>query len=114
MYDRSIMVRKCASFVFGLSLLVVIGFVMSHAHPLRVPGGSTGFSTPCQPASPAFKATGESKVVSTLDSTFAAENAEAAAGVVRGSRVGTVSQAIPSPVPGAYPPLFHRPPPANS
>ena len=113
MYDRS-MVRRCASLVFGLSLLVVIDFAMSHAHPLRVPSGSTGFSTPCQPSSPAFKATGESKVVSTLDSTFSAENAKAAAGVGRGSCVGTVSRTIPSPAPGAYPPLLHRPPPANS
>lgn len=108
------MVRKCVSFVFGLSLLVVIGFAMSHAHPLRVPSGSIGFSIPCQPAAPAFKATGESKVVSTPDSTFAAENAGTATGVVRGPGIGTVSQAIPSPIPWAYPPLLHRPPPANS
>lgn len=109
-YDRS-MVRKCASFAFGLALIVALGFAMAHAQPLKAPGGSTGFSTPCEPASPSFKATSESKVVSTIDSTFAAENAGTPAAVVRGSRVETLSRAIPPP---AYPPLLHRPPPANS
>jgi hypothetical protein len=112
-YDRS-MVRKCASFVFGLALVVALGFAMVHSHPLKAPGGSTGFSTPCEAASPVFKATSESKVVSTIDSIFAAENAGAPAGVVRGSRVEAVSRSIPPPAPGGYPPLFHRPPPANS
>ena len=112
-YDRS-MVRKCANFAFGLGLVVALGFAMAHAHPLKAPGGSTDFSTPCEPASPAFKATSESKVVSTIDSTFAAENAGAPAGVVRGSRVEAVSRSIPPPAPGAYPPLLHRPPPADS
>ena len=113
MYDR-FMVRKCASFGFGLALVVALGFAMVHAHPLKAAGGSTGFSTPCEPASPLFKAASESKVVSTIDSTFAAENAGAPAGVVRGSHVEAVSRSIPPPAPGAYPPLLHRPPPANS
>jgi hypothetical protein len=112
-YDRS-MVRKCASFAFGLALIVTLGFAMVQAHPLKVPGGSTGFSTPCEPASPAFKATSESKVVSTIGSTFAAENAGSPAGAVRGSRVEAVSRSMPPQAPGAYPPLLHRPPPANS
>ncbi len=50
-YDRS-MVRNCASFAFGLALIVALGFAMAHANPLKAPGGSTGFSTPCEPASP--------------------------------------------------------------
>ena len=108
------MVRKCASFAFGLALIVALGFAMAHAHPLKAPGGSTGFSTPCGPASPAFKATSESKVVSMIDSTFAAENAGAPGGVVRGSRVEAVSRSIPPQAPVAYPPLLHRPPPVNS
>jgi hypothetical protein len=53
-------------------------------------------------------------VVSTIDSTFAAENTGAPAGVVRGSRVEVVSRSIPPQAPVAYPPLLHRPPPANS
>ena len=108
------MVRKCASFAFGLALIVALGFAMAHANPLKAPGGSTGFSTPCEPAPPSFKATSESKVVSTIDSTFAAENAGGPAGVVRGSRVEAVSRPILPPAPAAYPPLLHRPPPANS
>ena len=108
------MVRKCASFAFGLALIVALGFAMAHAHPLKAPGGSTGFSIPCEPASPAFKATSESKVVSTIGSTYAADNGGAPAGVVRGSRVEAVSRSIAPPAPRAYPPLLHRPPPANS
>lgn len=108
------MVRKCASFAFGLALIVALGFAMAHAQPLKAPGGSTGFSTPCEPAPPAFKATSESKLVSTIDSTFAAENAGAPAGVAAGSRVEAVSRSNPPQVPGAYPPLLHRPPPAPS
>ena len=111
-YDR-FMVRKCASFALGLVLFVAFVLPMAHAHPLKAPGGSTGFSTPCEPASTAFKATSESKVVSTFDSTFTAENAGAPAGVVRGSRVEAVSRSIPPQAPGGYPPLLHRPPPAN-
>jgi len=112
-YNRSVL-RKCASFAFGLALIVALGLAMAHAQPLKAPGGSTGFSTPCEPASPSFKATSESKVVSTIDSTFAAENAGAPASVVRGSRVEAVSRSIPPPAPWAYPPLLHRPPPVNS
>ena len=108
------MVRKCASFAFGLALIVVLGFAIARAHALKIPGASTGFSTPCEPASPAFKAASESKAVSTIDATYAAENAEARAGVVRRSYVETVARAITPPAPRAFPPLFHRPPPANS
>jgi hypothetical protein len=108
------MVRKFGSFAFGWALIVALGFAMAHAHPLKAPGGSINFSAPCLPVSPAFKATSESKVVSTIDSTFAAENAEAPACVVPGSRVETVLRAIPLPAPHAYPPLLHRPPPPNS
>ena len=108
------MVRKCASFAFGLALIVALGFAMTHAHPLKAPGASIGFSTPCEPASPAFKATSESKVGSAFDSTFAAENAGAPARVVRASRVEAVSRPILPPAPASYAPLLHRPPPANS
>ena len=108
------MVRKCASFAFGLVLVGALGLAMAHTHPLKAPGGSTNFSTPCEPASPAFKTTSESKVVSTIDSTFATENAGAQAGVVREPRIQAVSWSIPPQAPGAYPPLLHRPPPANS
>ena len=112
-YDRG-MVRKCASIASGLVLIVALGFAMAHAHTLKVPGGSTGFSTPCEPASPAFRAASGSKAVAAIDSILAGENAGAPAGVVRGSRVEAVSRSLPPPAPGAYPPLLHRPPPANS
>ena len=108
------MVRKCASFAIGLTLIVVLGFAMAHAHALKIPGASTGFSTPCEPASPAFKAASESTAVSTIDSTYAAEKAEGPAGVVRGYCVETVARATVPPAPRAFPPLFDRPPPANS
>ena len=106
------MVRKCASFAFGLALLVALGFVMAHA--LKIPGASTGFSAACEPASPVFKAACELKTVAPIDSTYAAQNAEASAGVARRSHVGTVARAVPPPAPRAFPPLFRRPPPANS
>lgn len=112
-YDRSV-VRKCASFAFGLALVVALGFEMTHPHPLKASSVSTGFSTPCVPASPAFKATSESKVASTFDSTFAAETAGAPARVGRASRVEPVSWPILPPALAAYPPLLHRPPPTNS
>ena len=112
-YDR-LMVRRCVGLALGLALIVALCFAMVHPHPLKVPGGSTGFSIPCEPASPVFKATSESNVVSTIDSTFAAENVGAPDGVVRASRVEAVSRSIPPQAPGAYPPAFHRPPPANS
>ena len=108
------MVRKFASFAFGLAVIVALGFAMLHAHQLKAPGGSTGFATPCLPASPAFHATSESKAVSTIDSTFAAKNAGTPACVAPGSRVETALRAIPPPAPRAYAPLLHRPPPANS
>jgi hypothetical protein len=108
------MVRKCADVAFGLALIVALGFAMAHAHALKTPGASNGFSAPCEPASPVFKAASELKAVSTIDSTYASENAEASAGVVRRFCVETVARAILPPAPRAFPPLFHRPPPANS
>jgi hypothetical protein len=111
-YDRP-MVRKCASLVLGLALIVAAGFAMAHAHPLKAPGGSTGFSTPCEPASPAFQA-GESTVVAPVDSAFPAEHPGAPTGAVRGSRVEAVSRSVPALTTNAYPPLWHRPPPASS
>lgn len=107
------MVRKCASFAFGLALIMALGFAMAHAHPLKAPGDSTGFSTPCEPALPTLKATGEAKVVS-IDLNFAAGSAEAAAGLVKGSHLEALWRPIPCPAPWTYAPLWHRPPPANS
>ncbi len=108
------MVRKCARLAFGLVLIGALGFAIAYAHPLKAPGGSDGFSTPCEQTPPAFKATSEPKVVSTIDSTCVAENAGAPAGVARGPRFEAVSRSIPLPAPEVYPPLLHRPPPANS
>ena len=107
------MLRKAASLSFGLALIVALAFAFLHAKPPKVPH-SIGFSTPCEPASPALKAASASKAVSRIDSTFAAENAEALDSVARRSRVETVAPTIPPPAPQAFPPLLHRPPPANS
>ena len=108
------MVRKCASVAFALALIAALGFAMVHAPALKTRGASTGFSTPCEPASPGLKAASESKAVSTIDSTYAAENAEASAGDARSSCVEMVEEAILPPAPGAFSPLFQRPPPPNS
>jgi hypothetical protein len=113
MYNR-FMVRKCASFALALALIAALGFAMAHVQSLKAPGGSTGFSTPCGPASTAFKATSEAKLVSTIDSTSAAEKGGALAVAVGGSSIKAVSRSIPIRVLRAYPPLLHRPPPANS
>ena len=108
------MVRKCASFAVGLALIVALGFAMAHARPLKAHGSSNGFSTPCEPASPAYKATGEFKLVSTIAPAIAAEKTGASVGAVGGSHDEAVSRSIPPQTPGAYAPLFRRPPPANS
>lgn len=112
-YDRC-MVRKCATLAFGLALILALGFAMAHAHPLKVPGASTGLSMPCEPASPMFKAASESKAVSTIDSTFAAESIEVPVGVVQRCRIEMGSRGSPPPAPRVFPPLLHRPPPENS
>ncbi len=108
------MVRKCASFAFGLGLMVALGFAMAHAQPLNVPGASTGFSTPCEPASPTIKATSEPQAVSTADSVLFSEDAGAPVVVARGFRVEVVSRPTPPSAPSAFPPLLHRPPPARA
>ncbi len=98
-YDRS-MVRKCATFAFGLALIAVLGFAGAHAHALKIPGASIDFSAPCEPASPAFKASSESKAVSTIDSTHATVSAEGPACVVgrycgRNGRAGDCAPGAP-------------------
>jgi len=108
------MIRKSASFAFALPLIMALGLVMAYAHAHKFPDASIRFSAPCEPALPTFKAADQSKAVSRIDSTFHAENGEAPAGVMRRARFGTVARAIPPPAPRTFPPLLHRPPPANS
>ena len=108
------MVRKCVSFAFGLALIVVLGFAMARTHALTIPGASTGFSVPCEPASPVFKVATELKAVSPIDSTYAPEKAEASDAVARRSCVETTARVTTPTAPRAFPPLFHRPPPAYS
>lgn len=108
------MVRKCASVVFAVLLIVALGMAMTHAQAHKFPDAFIRFAAPCEPASPAFKAADQSKAVSGIDSTFHAENGEAPASVVRRAGFGTVARAIPPPAPRTFPPLLHRPPPANS
>ena len=104
--------RRGVSFAFGVALIVALGYAVSHAHALKV-SDSIGFSAPCAPASQAFKAAAEAKHVSTTDSTFAAKRAGAPAVVGRRSGFATVARTIPLPTPQVFPPLWHRPPPAN-
>jgi hypothetical protein len=106
--------RKCLSIAFGLALIVALSFAMAHAHTLKSPGASIGFSAPCEPASPLFESASEFNAVSTTDSTCAAEYAEVSAGVGKRTSVEAVARAILPPPALAFPPLFHRPPPANS
>jgi hypothetical protein len=106
--------RKCLGIAFGLALIVALGFTMAHAHALKSPGASIGFSAPCEPASTLFAAASELNAASTADSTCAAENAEVSAGAGKRASVEAVAWAILPPPPLAFPPLFHRPPPANS
>jgi len=107
------MVRRFARFAFGLALMVTLGFAMAHAHPLKVPGGPIGFSTPCEPASPAVYAASEARVVSTVASTFAVENAGAVVRASQGFRSAAESRAVPLQGVELYSPLFKRPPPFN-
>ena len=108
------MFRKCATFAFGLALIVALGFEIAHAQVTKAAVDSRDFSAPCEPVSLAFKATGKSKAISTSDSTFASGNAVAPADAVRRYRLKTVTEAIPRSAPLAFPPLLHRPPPSNS
>ena len=108
------MVRKGLGFAFALLLFVALGLAIAHAYTHSVRAASAGFSAPCEPASPAFKAADQSKAISRIDSNVSAEAGEAPGGVMRITRSGAAPQTIPPPAPGTFPPLFHRPPPANS
>ena len=107
------MVRKCASFAFALALIAALGFAIMHAHALKI-SGSAGFSAPCEPASAAFKAPHDSRAISTVEATFGAERTEMSGGVVWTSRVEIVAGIVSDTAPRTFPPLLHRPPPANS
>jgi len=108
------MVRKYATFAFGLALIVALCLTMVPAHSLKSAPRFTACSNPCDPALPAFQDTTESKVVSTVDATFAVENARATARISGASRMETVLPPLPPSAPAAYPPALHRPPPFNS
>ena len=108
------MVRRCASWAFGLALIVALGFALAHACVLQGPGASTGFSTPCGPASPAITAGGESIAVLTVDVILPAGSAGAAVAIgCRASQESAASVILPA-APAAFPPLRHRPPPPHS
>ena len=107
------MVRRFASFVFGLALVAVLGLAMAHVQPLKAPGDSAGFATSCELGSTAFKATSESKALSTIDSICARENAGTPSGVWGRSIVAVVSWSIPPQASGSYAPLLRRPPPTT-
>jgi hypothetical protein len=106
--------RKCASIAFGLALIVALGLVTVRAQALPKPVGTAGFSSPCEPAPPAFQAASDPQPVSTIDPAPATEDAGASTAAVRAFRVEAVPRLIPPQASAAYAPLWHRPPPANS
>jgi hypothetical protein len=107
------MLRKGVSLVLGLALMVALGLAIARAEALKA-SASLRFSVPCKPASPAIKTpVGESGVVLTVEASFATESVNLPAAVARRSHSEKVARAI-SPAPLAYPPLLHRPPPANA
>ena len=108
------MVRRCAAFVLGLALIAAIGFAMSHAHPLKAPGTSIGFSVPCEPATPAFQAASDTNVVSTTLWSVAPVRSAAVSEVWPAGWVEAISTSVAVPSPAVYPPLLRRPPPVNS
>ncbi len=108
------MVRKCASFALALPLIMALGWAITHARAHKLPEASIRFSAPCEPALPAFKAADLAEAVWKIDSAFHTEDGEAPARVMRRARLGTAARAIPPTAPRTFPPLLHRPPPANS
>src|SRR5690242_17407766 len=108
------MVRKYAALAFGLALIVALGLTLAPAHSLKSAPRFTAVSNPCEPALPAFQDTTESKAVSTIDATFAVDNARVTARLTGASRIEAVVRPLPASAPAAYPPTLHRPPPFNS
>ena len=108
------MARKCATFAFAFALLVALGLAIAHAGAFRVPGIAPDFSAPCESAPLALKDPGESKAESTPDSALVASSTAAPGFAVPAHRFTPATGTIPSPTPWAFPPLFDRPPPANS
>lgn len=108
------MLRKWASLVFGLALVIALGIAMAQACPAQPRGGSSGFSSPCEPAAPAFQAASATIAVSTLDSTYALESVPGAVCLAgRRDAVAAERAAVPA-APRTFPPLFRRPPPPHS
>jgi hypothetical protein len=106
------MLRKCAIIANAVPLVVALGFVRAHLHSAEFADASIAFWVPCEPASPAFKAADPSNAVSKIDSAFQAESRESPVGAVQKARFSPVARS--QPLPRTFPPLFHRPPPANS
>jgi hypothetical protein len=108
------MIRKYATFAFGLALIVALGLTIVPARSLKSAPRFTACSNPCDPALPAFQDSTESKAVSTIDATFAVQNARVTARLTGASPIEAVVRPLPPSVPSAYPPTLHRPPPFNS
>ena len=77
------MVRKCATFASGLALLMVLGWILGHAHTPKVAGAGPDFSARGEPVSQAFEAPGKFQAVSPSNANLAANRAVAPAEVVR-------------------------------
>ena len=100
--------------VFGLALLAALGFGIGHIHALKSSGDSAVFSAPCEPAPPGLYAAGESRAASTPDSGPGAENTTTTAHTAPAFGAEAEAQPQRRAAPRSYPPLLHRPPPANS
>ena len=107
------MVRRCAPAAIAIALIVTLGVAIAHAHTSKAPD-SAFISLPREPASPEFRAAGESEAVAMKDRTAAFENAQAPANLVRKSSVEAFAWMMVIATPRTFPPLLDRPPPSNS
>lgn len=107
------MVRRPASLVALLPLLLAVGLAMSLAQAPRFPDVAPRFTAPCEPASPGLQCEQTAKMVSKTGFAAAVVVDEAAAAAEQ-SREGLAALPVRLLVAVTFPPAFRRPPPFNS
>lgn len=108
------MLRKFASLTFGLLVVVALATAITHAPAYISRDDPAGFSVLCEPAPRVIKTADQSKAVTRISWTFHATKGDVPAGFARRASLRTAARMEPEPAPLKFPPLFHRPPPANS
>ena len=108
------MVRKWASFAFGIALIAALGLTAAQTQRLKAPGAPLTFCHPCEPAPAAIKAAGISDAVLPIAFTLRGPGAEVPASLVCVSVVSSALRPILPPALRAFPPSWRRPPPAHS